>query len=93
MRSKEVEEAINFLIDTDFDPLEYEMGVNAIDTVLIYIKELENHMQRRVAYCNELEKDLFENCENYVVNKDTLRKIKANTDTYRDFTEEVLKLL
>ena len=43
MRSKEVEEAINFLIDTDFDPLEYEMGVNAIDTVLIYIKELENN--------------------------------------------------
>ena len=71
MRSKEVEEAINFLIDTDFDPLEYEMGVNAIDTVLIYIKELENNS----------------------ISKETLRKIKANTDTYRDFAEEVLKLL
>ena len=37
--------------------------------------------------------DYIEDLENNCISKETLRKIKANTDTYRDFTEEVLKLL
>lgn len=39
-------------------------------------------------YIRKLQKDLEES-----ISKETLRKIKTNTDTYRDFTEEVLKLL
>ena len=51
-----------------------------LETVLNYIKELEEEkdklkegLVKRIAYCNELEKDLFENCENYVVNKSKIR--------------------
>ena len=38
------------------------------------IEELKENMRKRIIYCNELEKDLFENCSNYVVSK---AKIKA----------------
>ena len=45
------------------------------------VKELEKEVEKykkslikRIKYCNELEKDLFENCENYVVNKKTIKK-------------------
>ncbi len=50
---------------------------DAIDKVVAYISELENMLSNRIAYTQVLEKDLFENCENYVVNKDKIRdKIK-----------------
>lgn len=51
-----------------------------LETVLNYTKELEEEKDKlkerlveRITYCNELEKDLFENCENYVVNKSKIR--------------------
>jgi len=34
----------------------------------------KNALIKRIKYCNELEKDLFENCSNYVVSKDKIRK-------------------
>ena len=34
----------------------------------------KNALIKRIEYCNELEKDLFENCSNYVVSKDKIRK-------------------
>lgn len=34
----------------------------------------KNDLIKRIEYCNELEKDLFENCSNYVVSKDKIRK-------------------
>lgn len=41
------------------------------------IDELKEHIRKRIAYTQDLEKDLFENCENYVVSKDKIRdKIK-----------------
>lgn len=66
-----------------------------IETVLNYIKELEynNEILKKIPNAKDklidtLEKRLFD-----TIDKETLRKINANTDTYRDFTEEVLKLL
>lgn len=48
-----------------------------------------------INHCEDIETVL--NCikglENNSISKETLRKINANTDTWRDFTEEVLKLL
>lgn len=34
----------------------------------------KNALIKRIEYCNELEKDLFENCSNYVVSKDKIRE-------------------
>lgn len=34
----------------------------------------KNALIKRIKYCNELEKDLFENCSNYVVSKDKIKK-------------------
>lgn len=66
-----------------------------IETVLNYIEELEynNEILKKLPNAKDklidtLKKRLFD-----TIDKETLRKIKANTDTYRDFTEEVLKLL
>lgn len=41
------------------------------------IEELKQALEKRIKYCNELEKDLFENCSNYVVSK---AKIKAKIE-------------
>ena len=45
----------------------------------LYNKEKEEKekfkkaLGKRITYCNELEKDLFENCSNYVISKDKIR--------------------
>lgn len=36
---------------------------------------------KRITYCNELEKDLFENCSNYVISK---QKIKDKIEEYKN---------
>ena len=81
--SKEVKEAINrldVLCDFGLRTILDKEQIKDIDTVLGYVKELEEEkdklkegLVKRIAYCNELEKDLFENCENYVVNKSKIR--------------------
>lgn len=58
-----------------------------IETVLNYVKELEENKLYRLTIG---EPPVY---ESEIILKDTLRKINANTDTYRDFTEEVIKLL
>ena len=40
------------------------------------IDELKEHIRKRIEYTQDLEKDLFENCENYVVNKNKIRNLK-----------------
>ena len=56
------------------------------------IEELKKALGKRVKYCNELEKDLFENCSNYVVSKDKIRaKIeirKEEKENCKDSIEE-----
>lgn len=50
------------------------------------IDKFKKALGKRITYCNELEKDLFENCSNYVVSKD---KIKAIIEEY----EKALNIL
>ena len=44
---------------------------------------------KRIIYCNELEKDLFENCNKYVVSKDKIKaKIVQLDDEKRQWIED-----
>lgn len=61
----------------------------SVITALNYIKELEEELE----VCSGAMLISTEFIENNYIHKNILRKIKANTDTYRDFTEEVIKLL
>ena len=36
-------------------------------------EELKNRLSWRISYCQELEKDLFENCSNYVIPKQIVK--------------------
>ena len=36
---------------------------------------------KRITYCNELEKDLFENCSNYVI---PIQKVKDKIEEYKN---------
>lgn len=88
----------------EIDLEDFEELKQAIDTVLNYIEELETgEIEKTNLKIAELEYKIVElEKENYIqkiiineqsISKETLRKIKANTDTRYDFTEEVLKLL
>lgn len=50
--------------------------------------DLKNRLSWRINYCQELEKDLFENCENYVINKETIlsliEKLQKESDEFYD---------
>lgn len=55
--------------------------------------DLKNSLSWRINYCQELERDLFENCENFVVSKDKIKeKIRRYAKMSDDYYEEWLKL-
>lgn len=58
-------------VESDFDKYCYE-HCKDIRTVLNHIEKLEKALEEKIKYCNELEKDLFENCSNYVVPKQVI---------------------
>lgn len=68
----------------------------AWDTAVKYeaLKKDKKALGRRITYCNELEKDLFENCNNYVISKqkikDKIEELKEDKDSkyYDIFLEE-----
>ena len=45
-----------------------------IENLIKGYKELEEMLKNRIKYTNELEKDLFENCNNYVISKSKVRE-------------------
>lgn len=47
--------------------------------------DLKNSLSWRITYCQELEKDLFENCENFVISKD---KIKEQIKKYAKLSDD-----
>jgi hypothetical protein len=60
----------------------------------LYNKEKEEKekfkkaLGKRITYCNELEKDLFENCSNYVISKDKIReKIEKLEKDYKEINQ------
>ena len=53
------------------------------EAIMKIADEREEHKKaliKRIKYCNELKKDLFENCINYIVNKDKIREIYNNNE-------------
>lgn len=55
--------------------------------------DLKNRLSWRIGYCQNLEKDLFENCENYVINKETIKnKIKEYAKLSDEFYDKFCKL-
>lgn len=55
--------------------------------------DLKNSLSWRITYCQELEKDLFENCENFVISKDKIKEqIKRYAKLSDDFYDKWKKL-
>ena len=48
-------------------------GVKTTQSLLTF-QEVQHSLSWRITYCQELEKDLFENCENYVISKDRIKE-------------------
>ena len=61
------------------------------------IEELKRHLKTRIKYTNELEKDLFENCSNYVIPKqkikDKIEEISLNYFKADYVINEVIEIL
>jgi len=71
---------------------------NKINEIIDKNKELEEMLKSRIKYTNELEKDLFENCSNYVVPKSKIKQIREKEEimdyyTLPDVIEDLNKLL
>jgi len=71
---------------------------NKINEIIDKNKELEEMLKSRIKYTNELEKDLFENCSNYVVPKSKIKQIRDKAEimdyyTLPDVIEDLNKLL
>lgn len=54
--------------------------------------DLKNSLSWRINYCQELEKDLFENCENFVISKDRIKEqikkyAKLSDDCYSEWSK------
>lgn len=64
----QINEVPTFTVDDDIDY--YEEYYKQKEK----IKELEGMLKNRIKYTNELEKDLFENCANYVISKSKIKE-------------------
>lgn len=105
------EEAIYYLFNSKGKE-EYKIIIRLINSLLYTLnnneseidklkeekEELKNRLIVMRNYRDKLEKDLFENCENYVVNKETIRKIKkdlqikciqCNTDELQKYMDQI----
>lgn len=82
--NEEEKNAINFLKETNFDYLDYDMCVSSVETTSNLVErlqkeneELKNLMAHKNWYTQKLEEDLFENASNYVIKKQKVKdKIK-----------------
>lgn len=71
-------QAIEHILSDYKKVLEMNEVLSKRNEVLLKENEnLKNSLSWRINYCQELEKDLFENCENHVISKDKIKeKIK-----------------
>ena len=69
----------------DYDIKSIDIVLNLIEKQSKEIEELKENMRKRIIYCNEIEKDLFENCSNYVVSK---TKIKEKIEELKKYSKE-----
>lgn len=78
--NEEEKNAINFLKETNFDYLDYDMCVSSVETTSNLVErlqkeneELKNLMAHKNWYTQKLEEDLFENASNYVIKKQKIK--------------------
>lgn len=91
------EEIIRYLENVDKKHIETNKTIIAIEGLLdLYQKEKEKNkeltemLEHKITYCNELEQDLFENSNNYVINKDKIRQKIEEIENIRN--EETCEL-
>ena len=73
-------------------------GIDLIEKLQKENKELKNSLSWRINYCQELEKDLFENCSNYVI---PIQKVKDKISErqfelqqeYKDFEDDAILIV
>ena len=78
--SEKLEELISLLYQDNLTQYGKRLLVENIEKLQKENEELKNSLSWRINYCQELEKDLFENCSNYVI---PIQKVK-------DKIEEIL---
>ena len=72
---------------------DYKRVLKANEKLIEENSELKHSLLWRIGYCQDLEKDLFENCEKYVINKETIKnKIKEYEKLSDEFYDKFCKL-
>lgn len=78
--NEEEKKAIDFLKETNFDYLEYDMCVSSVKIISSLVErlqkeneELKKLMAHKNWYTQKLEEDLFENASNYVIKKQKVK--------------------
>lgn len=92
MKKEEIEKVLDELNSVRPEVLNTEAKrlFEAIMSIADERDELKSMLKKRIAYTNELEKDLFENASNYVISKQKIRdKIEElENRNYNDYTRE-----
>ena len=75
--SEKLEELISLLYQNNLTQYGKRLLVENIEKLQKENEELKNSLSWRINYCQELEKDLFENCSNYVI---PIQKVKEKIE-------------
>ena len=75
--SEKLEELISLLYQDNLTQYGKRLLVENIEKLQKENEELKNSLSWRINYCQELEKDLFENCSNYVI---PIQKVKEKIE-------------
>lgn len=75
--SEKLEELISLLYQNNLTQYGKRLLVENIEKLQKENEELKNSLSWRINYCQELEKDLFENCNNYVI---PIQKVKEKIE-------------
>lgn len=90
--SEKLEELISLLYQDRLTQYGKRLLVENIEKLQKENEELKNSLSWRITYCQELEKDLFENCENFVISKDRIKEqikkyAKLSDDCYSEWSK------
>ena len=66
--------------------------LNLVKTLIAENKELKEMLKHRIEYTNELEKDLFENCSNYVIPKSKVEEKIEEVEQWGLYNMKIPKL-
>lgn len=96
--SEKLEELISLLYQDNLTQYGKRLLVENIEKLQKENEELKNSLSWRINYCQELEKDLFENCNNYVI---PIQKVKDKISErqfelqqeYKDFEDDAILIV